>query len=54
MVRADLMKKLRTKQTLQKERELAKWLFGGRYWLGQLITSFKAQGRANTKGYVVC
>lgn len=33
VVRADLIKKLRTKQTLQ-ERELAKWLFGERYWLG--------------------
>lgn len=54
VVRADLIEKLRTKPTLQKETELAKWLFGKRHWLGQLITSFKAQGRANTKGYTVC
>lgn len=53
VVRADLIEKLRTKQTLQ-ERELASGYLGKRYWLGQLITSFKAQGRANTKGYTVC
>lgn len=34
--------------------EEREWLSGERYWFGQLLTSFKAEGTAKAKGYTIC